>query len=99
VTVLTAISVRRSSGKSAHRLTITPSGAHQLETQDVAKSSPKLSYITSLATTFAMTTISRQDLFDKVWSVDHSLDPETEQRTRYLEPKVRPGAPWWYWRR
>lgn len=32
-------------------------------------------------------------------AVDHSLDPEMEHRTRYLEPKVRPGAPWWYWRR
>lgn len=32
-------------------------------------------------------------------SVDHSLDPETEHRTRYLEARVRPGAPWWYWRR
>jgi hypothetical protein len=32
-------------------------------------------------------------------AVDHSLDPETGHRTRYLEAKVRPGAPWWYWRR
>ncbi|MEI9914955.1 MAG: hypothetical protein WDN29_03185 [Methylovirgula sp.] len=32
-------------------------------------------------------------------AVDHSLDPETEHRTRYLEARVRPGAPWWYWRR
>jgi hypothetical protein len=32
-------------------------------------------------------------------ALDHSLDPETEQRSRYLEPRVRPGAPWWYWRR
>ena len=32
-------------------------------------------------------------------ALDHSLDPETEQRSRHLEPGVRPGAPWWYWRR
>jgi hypothetical protein len=32
-------------------------------------------------------------------ALDRSLDPETEQRSRYLEPRVRPGAPWWYWRR
>ncbi len=69
-------------GKSIHQAAIIPLRPDHIgwATQAVAESSLKLGYIASLAMTSAMTTISRQDSFDKVWSSANS-------------DAIRPGIP------